>query len=422
VSIRDLPKMQQLQEQIDQLRQMGSLLPFLKKIGNDVEKTGQGSQQIDELQLQFDEMVETFDRFNFLFSDIGWILFDSAKLSVAKQAIEIAETHSLDVADDFLVDYYSSDWVNSHLIYFKYIRSFKPRFSWIERAAKDYEEGRYYASVFVVLAMIDGWVNDLNIVGNSRYGFFSEVTDMTAYNSTTAYQGGLAKLHELLMKSRKKTRTEEIHIPYRNGIVHGTDLGFDNKKVTAKCWALLFSVREWALLAERGEINPPSPEPEEETTLLESYLRYRKTLNDGKRLEEWKPRKIIVGEDVPVKGDMDDYPVNSPERKLVEFLLLWEKRNYGGMSKFFTPMFSMSPKSINFDYSPYLLLSWEIEEISDITPTETGIQVKVYVRNEDQEKEIRYQYRIVCSDQDGKLAFLPKSNTIWGLAARTLIK
>lgn len=45
---------------------------------------------------------------------------------------------------------------------------------------------------------------------------------------------------------------QQIDMPYRHGIMHGMDLGYDNKIVAAKTWATLFSLRDWAIKVEKG--------------------------------------------------------------------------------------------------------------------------------------------------------------------------
>jgi hypothetical protein len=129
----------------------------------------------------------------------------------------------------------------------------------------------------------------------------SEGADLTAWDSMAAHDQGLERFADLFRKSRKKTRTEEISVPYRNGIMHGMDLEYDNEIVAAKCWAALFAVREWALKAENGELTPPPEEPE--PTLAEVLEKEQQIQESKKKREEWEPRDIVVGRDVPVTGN-----------------------------------------------------------------------------------------------------------------------
>ena len=68
------------------------------------------------------------------------------------------------------------------------------------KALNDYKEGRYYASILVVLSLIDGWVNNLNIVEFQRKSFFDKDTELVAHDSMTAHTKGLGKLQEVFGK------------------------------------------------------------------------------------------------------------------------------------------------------------------------------------------------------------------------------
>ena len=61
---------------------------------------------------------------------------------------------------------------------------------------------------------------------------------------------------------RYSTVTDNITIPYKNGILHGMDLGYDNKTVAAKSWAALFAAREWAMKAEQGLLEEQPEKPQ----------------------------------------------------------------------------------------------------------------------------------------------------------------
>lgn len=102
-----------------------------------------------------------------------------------------------------------------------------------QKALADYEEERYYACVLVVLALLDGLVNELH---EKRRGFFSSEIDLTAWDSMSAHDKGLNVLANIFQTGRYTTTTDSITIPYRNGIMHGMDLSFDNKMVAAKAW------------------------------------------------------------------------------------------------------------------------------------------------------------------------------------------
>jgi hypothetical protein len=53
------------------------------------------------------------------------------------------------------------------------------------------------------------------------------------------------------MKRFSKTSNEEVFELYRNGIVHGVLLNFNNAVVASKAWNRLFAVADWATSREK---------------------------------------------------------------------------------------------------------------------------------------------------------------------------
>lgn len=54
---------------------------------------------------------------------------------------------------------------------------------------------------------------------------------------------------------RARTFATEIGVPYRHGIVHGKDLGYANKRVSAKSLAALLALGSWGLERNRDELD-----------------------------------------------------------------------------------------------------------------------------------------------------------------------
>ncbi len=116
-------------------------------------------------------------------------------------------------------------------------------------------------------------------------------------------------------------------MPYRNGILHGMDLGYDNLTVATKAWALLFAAGDLARQIE----NPAKPSPPK-PTWKEGMRQLAEIAKDKERLQLWEPRQVEVGRDIPAVADSTAYNAHTPERAVVEFLEFWRKRNYGGMA------------------------------------------------------------------------------------------
>ncbi len=76
------------------------------------------------------------------------------------------------------------------------------------KALIDYQEERYHACVPVVLALLDGLVNELH---EKRRGFFADEVDISAWDSVAAHSSGLNVLGGIFKKGRQKTVTEQNH-------------------------------------------------------------------------------------------------------------------------------------------------------------------------------------------------------------------
>jgi len=140
-----------------------------------------------------------------------------------------------------------------------------------------------------------------DISGN--YSFFADNSDPTSWDSIAGHSTGLTKLKAIFNQSRRKTRIEEIHTPYRNGILHGRDLNYNNIYVAAKCWGCLAAVLDWGRDVAAGKKQPPLQEQEKPQTLKESIaelwsviIDYSKTHARNQeflqRINAWKPRQI----------------------------------------------------------------------------------------------------------------------------------
>lgn len=286
--IRSLPHLQKQADDLKQYREMQKLFVqnplgryFLKATGVDVSELEAIFEKLSELEGTLEENVEAVYTFNNLFAPRGWIVYDHLNLELIKAVNKKGLEGEMDTAEQMLIDDYSEETIRWKLKLFGSVKAFRPRVQLARKALKDYADERYHACVPVVLALADGLVNELH---ETHRGLFAEGTDLTAWDSVAAHSQGLAVLVRLLSKHRGKTTTEPLTLPYRNGIMHGTDLGYDNKMVAAKTWALLFTVRDWATRAETGQLNEPPKVPEPgliETLRSWQDLQQEKALLEG---------------------------------------------------------------------------------------------------------------------------------------------
>lgn len=284
--------------------------------------------KIDEVFSSFSEVkkqaeiLEIPDRFNEIFSKFGWIAYESMNVDIMKKSIARYESNGIEEAELYLADSYDEDALKFGIMRFNGNVEFRRRIRLANLAKEDYLERRYHACVPLLLSLIDGLVNDIS----KSVGFFAESANMTAWDSIAAHETGLQSLASLMTKKRNKTNEEAITIPYRNGILHGRELAFDNKVVAAKCWATLFAIRDWAIALLDGK---KTPKPMKEISWKEIFAGIFENNRKKKLLEAWKPRESNALNYLPNNGVVSELPIGTPERAVAEFIENWCKRRYG---------------------------------------------------------------------------------------------
>lgn len=418
--IKDIPSLKKLLKEtgdVATLKQMWPLLRiFFQSLGVDVYSMGDSLANVDDLVRAAEELTTIPDRFNDLFSDHGWIMYDSINLEVAKDAIKLAENGDFAGAEKKLLDYYSSEEIAFQLRRMLAVKAFRPRMDLATKALKDFQEGRYYSSILVILSLLDGMVNEIQ-----HRGFFSEKVDLRAWDSVAAHNKGLQKLTALFNQGRQKTRTEEITLPYRNGIIHGMDLGYDNRIVAVKVWAALFATRDWALKAERNELE--AKPPEEKESLTEIIKKFKEISESKEILKNWKPRKLKVGIDIPASGEPSQYTFGSPEQVLVTYLNFWKVKNYGFMKNLLSQHLfkDFSPKEIREEYEDKSLMNWEIIAIDDQSPAITEITLKIDYEVGGTITSVERNVRMIYEDGDDFGVVRNRPDGKWALVSWVLL-
>lgn len=414
--IRDIPSYRKMSAQMRTFSLFKRAFPFLKPflgiLGVKVKEIEEALAGVDDLVRQSEELMLIPDRFNELFAERGWIIHDRMNLEVAKKAIEKADAGDYDAAETDLVEYYGPETVRWMLQSMFALKAFRPRMRLAEKALLDYEEQRYHACVPVVLALLDGLVNEVH---EARRGFFAEGTDLAAWDSIAAHGSGLNTLAALFRKGRQKTTVEEIRIPFRNGIMHGTDLGYDNVYVAAKSWAALFATRDWAIRAESGLLDPPPAEPE--PTWREFAGQLQEYVADKERLERWKPRSLRVGIEVPESGKPEAFTPGTPERSLAEYLDYWGSQNYGHMSRclshIWDPMSGGAPARVREALKAKLLKAFRFTSIVDLASFITEVEAEVVFEEDGTPSTQIVKFRLVNEDPKGDLAPRDKPGSRW---------
>jgi hypothetical protein len=189
-------------------------------------------------------------------------------------------------------------------------------------ALEDYEAGRFHACVPVTLALLDGMGQEL-----TGANFFRNTRKIKAKESFIEIGPGVAELIRVMSRARNATTTETINVPFRHGILHGTDLGYHNRIVAAKAWAALLAVGHYAsdYLAP-----PPKPQPSLMETLRQS-VETRKRLDTLEAAQgSWAPR---APEELARSIASKAWASGTPEEAVATILRAWQTKKFGVISQ-----------------------------------------------------------------------------------------
>jgi hypothetical protein len=269
---------------------------------------------VREIEQRLEKLVEVIDGFYDLLGSRHWIFHDSMNMDVAKLII----AKPADEAEDALIAYYQDPAALGFMISRLGVHpEMRPRMVLVERAQEDYESERFYSTVLVLLAVMDGFVNDID--SERRRGLHARSEEeMTPWDSAAGHHLGLGRAHRTFTKTFGKTSDEEVHELYRNGIVHGMLTNFDNRIVATKAWNRLFAVTDWAAGHEK-KTAPTEPKPSW-ADVLKQVAENDKT---KKAIAGWRPRTLTEPTDF----------TNEPLYAIAcGFLNAWKARNYGEMA------------------------------------------------------------------------------------------
>lgn len=260
--------------------------------------------------------------------------------------------------------------------------------------------------------IIDGVVNDID----KGKGFFTESIDLHAWDSIAAHHTGLTKLKGIFTKSRTKTTKEDISLPFRNGILHGRDLNYGNVFVAAKSWALMFAIRDWKTSLNQGKKEAPKIEASKSSKenwgefvqAVRSYAQSRlKQKEYDEKLQLWKPRDFVLGENIPINGKSADYKPNTPERKVIEVIEYLHEGNYGKLANSIrATLIQLIPVNrLAGNYRNQLgkmeVLGFKIKSLVDLAPAISEISLEIKYIKDGIEQYHDLNFRAIYEDKDG---------------------
>lgn len=304
-SAHDLPSFIEASQQLRGLSLLRFILPKSKR------------PDIKELRKQLKYIGDTVDNFYDVLGPRNWIFHDMLPLDDVAEILD-NNASPQDVEEKIIAIYNDPDRLPYMLLGLRRLPAMAKRMELVEKAQNDYFSGRYYACIHVLLSVMDGFVNEFEIVRRGLHA--REAEELRAWDSVVGHHMGLTNAHKTFTKGKSATNEEPIDELYRNGIVHGSQLNYDNVVVATKAWNRLFAVVDWA----KATLKRQQPAPEKPTW---KGITTRLVENDKiKRANEaWEPSSAFRGH--------DDFSSHVLVLAADGYLDAWVARNYGQMSK-----------------------------------------------------------------------------------------
>ena len=405
---------------------MNKNLVGFTKLKNDVEAVNlvrfvlkkEHRQKIKDLRKQIKEWEEITDDYIRFFSDRGWCIYDSMNIDVAREAVSVAKENGVDEGEKIILNFYTGE-VRDVLHWLKNkAKPYADRYDLLSMAFEDHFAGRYYASVPLFLIIVDGVVNDYT----KSKGFFAEGTDVTAWDCLVGCDDSITKMKQIFNQKRTRTNTEEIFMPYRNGILHGRDVNYGNTYVSCKCVALMFAVADWIKKCDSEESRKEQFEKESNPpSIRETLSKLSKLEDDKKKIKAWKRRTVEVGVDIsknPTKEECTNYPYMI---SIIEAFDAWSKKNYGKLSDSFADLF-MYEESVRKRagecrelFANKELLSYSILEVEERACSLTRVLVEVRWNESQKEVVSKMEFGIVYEADDGGIGIPGSDKGRWKL-------
>ncbi len=401
MSANKLPSVRHIRSQITGIGIIIRINRILRCIGLGSKKIGEIQTKYNEMHRQLTDLIEYPRRFNKIFSEDGWLAHESMNFEVMKKAVDMYETEGRTVAEQVLLDYYSAAQVERRLFFFLGLEELRVRRKFIDYALDECKNSRFYSAIPLLLMVIDGAVNDA-----TGKGFHTSDADLDVWDCLTTSDGAIYTIRDIFKKGRRATCTDSISLPYRNGILHGMDLSYDNPVVAAKCWCFLFVIRDW--LASKKSESQRKMAFENETkvpSVMELAIKIAQTERLKQAVEAWRPRSISEAYIADLNSSLaaDE---NLPEGVVLTFMSLWKRRNYGDMAKLFRTQDVGNQKNyarvVKEQYGAVRVGGYFIVRILDEAPVITHVIVKINVA-EGQCDLPFWEFRMIREDKNGEI-------------------
>ncbi|WP_201523853.1 hypothetical protein [Aliarcobacter butzleri] len=375
--------------------------------------------EIKKIHQEANELTNLPDKFNDIFENTGWFITNSMSIDIVKEALSVATLKNIDEAENFLANSINEAYLNRLFLKIRWRQIFDKRMRLFELVKVDYLEERYHACIPLLLSLIDGLVDELT----KHVGIFSENVDVTAFDSLSGHETGLQSISKILRSPRKKVNEDSITIPYRNGILHGKELSFDNKIVAAKCWHLLSAIVDW-----HNDIKFPKEKKEEKTLheVFSEHLEHKKKMLDfEERFANYSARDFSQIYNFPILDTQVEVILrNSPEEIVVLFLEYMKNHKFGMITpllfQFEEQKMKERTSQIAKDFKNIEINSYKIINIEDTAPAMSKVDIEInFIQHMNIVKTLSFYLSFV--DKNGKPLVRDTPDGLWIISSSILI-
>lgn len=397
-SAMDMPSFVELKRRADGLTLLGSLLSRKER------------DMIRDLTAEMQALAADVDGFYDRLGARHWIFHDRLPTTVVRD--EVLAADSVEDAERALCAVYEDpDRVRFMVVATMRFPEMRARQKLLELARRDFEEGRYYSVVLLLLTVMDGFVNDVQKIHKGLHA--REAEEVQSWDTAVGHHMGLTATQASFRKSYSKRIDTEVFDLARNGILHGNITSYDNLIVACKAWNRLFAVVDWASSLE-NEAKPKEPDP----TWPQLLQRVKELGEQKKANKEW----------VASSGSAespDDYASHPTMTFASEFLTLWMRSNWGHLASRFMPIGKAEsgkakPAEVRSAFAPYRLEGFRVLSYETQTPAIAEVQAELQVGGQTFPAVLRMTYVNEDGDvrvegvQDGEWRMVWRSPDMYG--------
>lgn len=392
-SAMDMPSFVEMQKQMDGFQ----LLKFLLK--------KEDREKVTALGVEMVALAKTVDSFYDLLGDRQWIFHDRLPLAVLRERV-LSQRDATAAERELCTIYEDPERMKFMVGSVMRFPEMRAREGLVTKAQLDFEEGRYYSTVLILLTVMDGFVNDVHSVRRGLHA--REAGDLETWDSPVGHHRGLTSTQASFRKSYTKRVDVEFHDLARNGILHGNITNFDNVIIASKAWNRLLAVVDWATSLEKAA-KPKKPEP----TWSEVMERVKENADFKSKMNAWKPSSGSV-------LSADEPAAHSSVKAAAEFLDLWARSNWGHLALRFMRLGKedsgkATPQEIRSSFAPYPLEAFTIRAYEVQAPAIAEVMVDVQVA----EQVFPVVLRMTFVDEDGGTRVEGQQKGSWKMVWRS---